>query len=153
MRLTSFSRVGILALLALPMLFTGRAGAKDGRDFAGIYAVTNVTEKDGQVELTFGLHLFNFSGADLRQAVVTVRSSTPEPVVLGSFAPIKLWRSGSDVVVSQQITIARDAFARWSARKPPAVFIGYSDEEGHTYQRAAQLSRQPMIPEARPAAE
>jgi hypothetical protein len=152
MRLTSFSRAGITALFALPMLFTGPAGAKDGRDFAGHYALTNVTATGGQVELTLALQLFNYSGADLKQAVVTIRSAHPVPGVLASFAPIKLWRSGSGVVVRQQITITRDVFERWSGRTQPTVLVGYSDQDGHAYQRTAQLSRSPKIPEAVPAA-
>jgi hypothetical protein len=93
MRLTSFSRAGMLALFALTVLFTAPAVAKDGRDFAGHYSLTNVTEKGSQVEFMLALQLFNYSGADLQQAVVTVRASFPGPGVLGSFAPIKLWRS------------------------------------------------------------
>jgi hypothetical protein len=155
MRLTSFSRTGILALFALPVLLTAPAGAKDGRDFAGHYSLTNVTEKGSQVELTLVLQVFNYSGADLKQAVVTVRLPAPGPGVLGSFAPIKLWRNESGVVVSQQLTITREEYLRWSTRTQPAVFIGYSDAEGHAYHRWAQLSRVPIIqkiPEARPAA-
>jgi hypothetical protein len=152
MRLTSFSRAGILALFALSVLFTGPAGAKDGRDFAGHYSLTNATEKSGQVELTLTLQLFNYSGADLKQAVVTVRAPHPVPEVLASFAPIKLWRSGKDVVVSQQLTIARDEYQRWSARTQPRVFVGYSGEDGHAIQGWAQLSRLPIIPAVPPRA-
>ncbi|MGD0360890.1 MAG: hypothetical protein ABSC93_08475 [Bryobacteraceae bacterium] len=152
MQLTSFSRAGMLALFALSTLFTGPARAKDGRDFAGYYSLTDAAEKGGAVELTLALQLFNYSGADLKQAVVTVRSS-PSPGVLGSFAPIKVWRSGSDVVIRQQMTVPRDVFERWSPRNQPVVFIGYSDENGQAFERPAQLSRRPMIPEARPAAE
>jgi len=156
MRLTSFSRAGILALFALPMIFTGPARAKDGRDFAGHYSLTNVPDQGSQVELTLTLQLFNYSGADLKEGVVTVRPAPPVPGVLASFAPIKLWRSGGGVVVSQQLTIPRAEYRQWSTRIPPAVFIGYSDDEGRPYLRSAQLTRLPMIrevtSEARPAA-
>ncbi|HXM43768.1 MAG TPA: hypothetical protein VN924_21215 [Bryobacteraceae bacterium] len=148
MRLTSFSRAGILALSALSVLFTAPAGAKDGRDFAGHYSLTDAIEKGSQVELTLTLQLFNYSGADLKQAVVTVQQPPPVPGVLANFASIKLWRSGSDVVVSQQLTIPQDEYKRWSTRVQPAVFIGYSDEEGHAYLRSAQLRRLPIIREA-----
>jgi hypothetical protein len=156
MQSTSSSRAGVLALFALSILFTGPAGAKDGRDFAGHYSLTNVTEKSGEVELTLTLQLFNYSGADLKQAVVTVRAAHPVPGILASFAPIKLWRSGRDVVVSQQLTIARGEYQRWSARTQPSVFVGYSGADGHAIQGWAQLGRLPMIPvmprAARPAA-
>jgi hypothetical protein len=158
MRLTNVSRAGIFALSALSILFTGLAGAKDGRDFAGHYSLTDVTEKGGQVELTLTLQLFNYSSADLKQAVVTVRSPHPIPLVLTSFAPIKLWSRGSDVVVSQHLTIPLGEYQRWSARTQPRVFVGYSGDDGHAMQGWAQLTRLPMIPAmppraARPAAE
>jgi hypothetical protein len=155
MKLTFLLRAASTTLFTAMALTALTAVAKDGRDFAGHYSLTSVNEKGSQVELTLALQLFNYSGADLKQAVVTVRSSPPAPGVLGSFAPIKLWRSGSDVVVRQQLTIPRDEFERWSTRTQPAVFIGYRDEDGHTYRRWAQLSRRPIIPEppeARPAA-
>jgi hypothetical protein len=136
------------------VLVSVTAAAKDGRDFAGHYSLTNTIENGGQVELTLALQLFNSSGADLTQAVVTVRSSPPAPGILATFAPIKLWRGGSDVVVRRQLTIPREEYLHWSTRTQPAVFIGYCDEDGHTYRRWAQLSRRPMIPEppeARPA--
>jgi hypothetical protein len=154
MRLTSFSRAGIIALFALPVLLTAPAGAKDGRDFAGHYSLTNITEKDGQVELTLALQLFNYSGADLKQAAITIRPAPPVPGVVASFAPIKLWRNGSEGVVSQQLTIAPADYQRWSNRTQPAVFIGYSDDQGRACLRSAQLNRLPTIREAisRPAA-
>lgn len=153
MKLTVFSRVAYAALFTAAVLTSVTAVAKDGRDFAGHYSLTNVTDKGGQVELTLALRLFNYSGADLKQAVVTVRSPRLGPGVLGSFPPIKLWRSGSDIVVTQQLSIAREEYQLWSTRTQPGVFVGYSDEEGHEYRRWAQLSRRPAIPEARRAAD
>lgn len=152
MQITGFSRAGIFALFALTTLFTTPAGAKDGRDFAGYYSLTNVSENGGQVELTITMQLFNYSGADLQQAVVTVQSSAPGPNALCSFAPIKLWRNGGDVFLSQRINIPRAQLERWSNRTTPAVFIAPGGENGFAHRRPAQLSRRPMIPETRPAA-
>jgi hypothetical protein len=152
MHRTSFSAAGVLALFASAVIFTAPAAAKDGRDFAGYYSLTNVTENGGQVEFTLALHLFNYSGADLKQAVVTVRSAPFGPGILSNFAPIKLWLSGRDVVVSQPIAIPREDFRRWSFRTPPAVFIGYRDEDGHAYRRPVQLSRRPTMAEPPAAA-
>jgi hypothetical protein len=151
MQLTGFSRAGILALSALSMLFTTAAVAKDGRDFAGHYSLTDITVKGDQVELTLALQLYNYSGADLKQAVVAVHTPHAVPGVVASFAPIKLWRNEGDVIVSQQITIPLAEYQRWSTRVQPPVFIGYTDENGHSLERWAQLSRSPIIPEARPA--
>src|SRR5580700_1805184 len=148
MLLTSSSRAGMLALFALTTLFTAPAGAKDGRDFSGHYSLTNVIDKGGQVELTLTLQVFNYSGADLKQSVITLRPSPPVPGVLANFAPIKLWRSGSDVVVSQQVTIGHDDYQRWSARTQPAVFVEYSGADGHAHLQSAQVRRLPIIQKA-----
>lgn len=151
MRFTGFSRAGIVALFALLTLFAAAAVAKDGRDFAGHYSLTTVTEKGDQVELTLALQLYNYSGADLKQAVVTVHAPHAVPGMVATFAPIKLWRNDGDVIVRQQLTIPRAEYLRWSTRVQPPVFIGYTDENGHSLERFAQLSRSPIIPEAKPA--
>jgi hypothetical protein len=146
MKLTVFSRAAFAALFAATVLPSVTA-AKDGRDFAGHYSLTNVNDQGSRVELTLSLHLVNYSGADLQQAVVTVRPSHAGPGVLGTFAPIKLWRSGRDIVVRQQLTIPREDYHRWSASTQPSVFIGYKTEDGRQLQRWAQLSRRPIIPD------
>ncbi len=56
MKLTVFSRVAYAALFTAAVLTSVTAVAKDGRDFAGHYSLTNVTDKGGQVELTLALH-------------------------------------------------------------------------------------------------
>jgi hypothetical protein len=152
MQHTRFSAAGIFALFASAVIFAAPAAAKDGRDFAGYYSLSNVTEKGAQVEFILALHLFNYSGADLKQVVVTVRSTPFGLGTLNNFAPIKLWLSGRDVVVSQPIAIPREDFRRWSPRTPPAVSVGYRGEDGHAYRRPVQLSRRPTIAEPRPAA-
>jgi hypothetical protein len=152
MQLSSFSRTGMLALFALTTLFTSPAHAKDGRDFAGFYSLTNITEKGGQVELTVGFELFNYSGAELQQAVVTLQSSAPGPDALVNFAPIKLWPNGGDIFLSQRITVSRAQLDRWSNRVTPVVFIAPGGENGFAHRRPAQLSRRHMIPATRPAA-
>ena len=125
--------------------------AADGRDFAGHYDLTRITEKGSQVELTLSLRLFNYSGADLKQVVVSVRPAPPAPGVLATFAPVKLWRSGADVTISQQLTVPREQFQRWSGRSQPPIFVGYTDANGHSSQHFAQVSRNPLISMSHPA--
>jgi hypothetical protein len=145
---TTLSRAAITVLLTASALTSVTAMAKDGRDFAGNYSLTNVTEKGEQVEVTLGLLLFNYTGADLRGAAVTVRPFRPEPSgprVEGSFAPIQLWRSGRDVVLHQQLTVSKDEFQGWSRSTPPIILITYNDGAGR-HQRPVQLSRRPVLP-------
>lgn len=148
MKLTLFQRTASAVLFTVAVLTSVNASAKDGRDFAGHYSLTSVTDKGSEVELQLALQLFNYSGADLKQAVVTVRESAPKPGVVGTFAPIKLWHNGKDIVVKQQVTISQEEFRRWTSRGQPAVFIGYRNEEGRPTLRFAQLSRSPIIQQA-----
>jgi hypothetical protein len=151
MRPTVSLRVAVATLFTAVVLTSVIATAENGRDFAGHYCLTNAVEKGNQVDLTLGVWLFNFSGADLKGAEVTVRGQHPGPV-LGSFAPIMLWRSGRDVVLRQQLTIPREEFRHWSERMQPNVFVSYHDEDGQPHQRWAQLSRRPVLPESAPEA-
>jgi len=141
MRLARISGIGIWALSAL--LSAGSAGARDGRDFAGQFSFTHVGQRSGQVEATLVLRLFNYSGADLRQATISVRPDRPaEPA---AFAPVRLWPVGQSIVVSLPLTIPRDEYERWS-RTQPEVFVEYRDSQGRAWQRAAQLRRRPLQP-------
>jgi|HubBroStandDraft_1064217.scaffolds.fasta_scaffold62692_2 hypothetical protein len=137
-------RAAAAALLATLLLATV-CTAKDGRDFAGSYTLTNIAGQDGQVHATLTLQLFNYSGDDLKQAVVVVRSSEPGAGVLGTSAPIAVWASGASVTISQQVTVQRDEFERWGGRRQPAVVVVYRDGHGE-WQRTAQVNRRPTLP-------
>jgi hypothetical protein len=143
MRLVRFSRIGMLALSAV--LAAGVAAAKDGRDFVGQFSFAHVSQHGGQVEGTLALRLFNYSGADLRQASIMVHPAHPaEPAAI---APIRLWPDGRSIVVSRPLTIPRGEFERWS-RTQPEVFIEYRDAQGRTWRRSVQLRRRPLLPSA-----
>jgi hypothetical protein len=145
-------RVATAALLGV-LLLTTVGAAKDGRDFAGFYSITNVTEQGANIQATLSLRLSNYTGDDLKEAVVVVRGSQPGSDVLSTFAPIAVWRNGTDTVVSQQVKIPHDEFERWGGRRRPNVVIVYRDSRGE-WQRTAQINRRPMIPlEGSPAAQ
>jgi hypothetical protein len=128
----------VTALLLLPI-----AGlAKDGRDFAGFYNVSNVVEQGDQMVLTFQVHLFNYSDADLKQAVVTLRASHPAPA-LAQFKPVKLWRNRTEVKLSQQLVIPRHELELWQKGTQPALFVVYHDANGQRWERFAQVSSRP----------
>ena len=146
MEILRLSRAGSVAVFASLLLATIAAVAKDGRDFAGFYSLTDVHEQGEQVQVTLGLQIFNYSGADLRQAVVTVRQSHPGIAVLGTSAPIELWRANARVIVKQDVTLSRDEFERWSGHSQPAVFVVYRDASGQERQAWTQLSQRPAVP-------
>lgn len=143
---TRLSRVAMPALVGALLMTVGTAAGKDGRDFAGFYSLTNLTEQDDHVQITISLQLFNYSGADLKHAVVAVRRGLPAGTVLGAFAPIELWRDGREVILTRQFSVPRDEFRRWSGRGQPGVFVVYTDSDGQEWERSAQVSERPTVP-------
>jgi len=135
-------RVVIAVLFATLLLAAVQAIAKDGRDFAGFYSLAGVAEQGDAVRVTLELQLFNYSGADLKDAVIAVRQSPGLPD-LGSFAPIPHWRSGHDVAVSRQFTVPRREFEQWSTHGQPDVVVTHTDSDGQTWRGTAQLTQRP----------
>jgi hypothetical protein len=74
--------------------------------------------------------------------------STPDGALLGSFKPVKLWKSQQLISLSQQFTVSKREYQAWMhSPVPPNLFILFQDGKGKTWQRGAQLSRRPMIPQ------
>jgi len=140
-----------VAIATLSLALT-LATAKDGRDFAGFYSLTNPSGEGGQVRVTFSAQLFNYSGADIQNAAVSVRETHPGSEVLGTYAPIELWRNGAATVLCIHLTVPQEEYQRWDARRQPAVIISYRDEQGRAWQRTAQINRRPSIPLDDPSA-
>jgi len=130
---------------SLVFLLLTSASAKNGRDFAGFYNVTNVVEQGDQMVLTFQLRLFNYSDADLKEAVVTLRASHPAPA-LAQFKAVKVWRNRTEVRLSQQLVIPRHELELWQKGTQPALFVVYHDANGQRWERFAQVSSRPGLP-------
>jgi len=142
MQLSSAVKTSSLVLIAALLLLPVAGLAKDGRDFAGFYSVSNVVEQGDQMVLTLQLHLFNYSDADLKQAVVTLRASQPAPA-LAQFQPVKLWRNRTEVKLAQQVVVPRHEFELWQKGTRPALFVVYHDSNGQRWERFAQVSSRP----------
>ncbi len=129
----------VTAFLLIPI-----AGlAKDGRDFAGSYSVSNVVEQGDQMTLMLQVRLFNYSDADLKQAVVTLR--THPASALAQFQPVKLWRNRGEVKLAQQVVIPRHEFELWQKGTQPALFVVYHDANGHRWERFVQVKGSPGV--------
>lgn len=124
----------VAALLLLPI-----AGlAKDGRDFAGTYNVSNAVAQGDQMLLTLQVHLFNHSDADLKQAVVTLHAPHAAPA-LAQFQPVKVWRNHGEIKLAQQVVVPRREFESWQKGSQPALFVVYHDATGQRWERFAQV--------------
>lgn len=140
------SRVYICVLLAMLVLAAAVAFGKDGRNFGGHYSITDVTQAGDRVQVTLSLQIFNYSGEELKQAVVTLRESHPASGVIDTFDPIPVWRSEKSITLSRQVTITRDEYRRWSNKGQPNVFVAYRDGDGRQLEWTAQLTFRPTTP-------
>ena len=132
----------------LAILFLGAivVTAKDGRDFAGTYGVTDVQELGDMVHLTLHLRLFNNSDADLKGTVVILREGPTGMALRGSFPTVKTWQKSHEVRLSQEFTVPKREYEDWL--RPPAqpnVVVIYQDAQKQTWQRTAQLAPEPIL--------
>jgi len=141
MRSTVFVRMA--AIFAIFHFAALSAFAQDGREFAGYFSVGDVTHDGDFVHLTLNLQVFNYSSADIRQAVIKVHESGPGLAVHGSFRPIKLLSNKRDIKLRQQLTVPRHEYERWEMGIKPSLFMVYQDAAGHHWERSIELARRP----------
>lgn len=136
----------VSALLTALLFVTVAASSSKGREFSGYFDVSGVQEQGDMVQVTLHVKLFNFGETDARSVIVTLMDSTPDGALLGSFKPVKLWKSQQSIALSQQFTVSKREYQAWT-RSPvqPNLFILFQDATGKTWQRGAQISRRPMI--------
>ena len=117
--------------------------AANGRDFAGFYSVGNVTQQGELVQFTLNLQVFNYSAADVKQAVIKLHESGAGLTVHGTFQPIKLLANNRDVKLRQQFTVPLHEYERWQHGVQPSLFIVYQDAAGHRWERTIEVSSRP----------
>jgi hypothetical protein len=145
MRSLRFSQALVLCA-SLALLLTVTAAGKDGRDFAGYYAVSDVQEQGDMVQATLHLQLFNVGNADVRSVIVTLIDSGPAGMLLGNFHPVKMWRSGRGIKLNQQFTVSKHEFQGWmTSSRQPHLLVLFQDAKGQSWQRGAQINRLPLI--------
>jgi len=136
------SRAGVCALLAM-LLSSFLSFAKDGRDFAGYYNVADATEQGDQVQVTLRVRVFNYSGQDIRQALVVLH----QPAGLGIYGvikPIKMLPALKDGKVSEQVTIPRHVYEQWQKGDSPEISLVYHDAQGTRWEKSIQVAPRPV---------
>ena len=148
MRLPCGRRVVGCVSLALFVLTTLNLQAKNGRDFGGGYSIKNVVEQGDQAVVTMRVQVFNYSGMDVKNAVITLRPFHAGPVPSTPSKPIKLWKKRGEIRATQQVMVSRHELETWlRGGSQPAVFGGYHDANGQRWERYVQLTSRPVIPE------
>ena len=130
----------VICLLSLPGF------AREGRDFAGFYSVTQQEEQGDLITITLRVQLFNYSEADISRATVSLHSMLPSSDSYGSFRTVKLWRDKGEVRLMHQFTLPRWEYERWQQNSQPQLFVTYRDDAGTQFERFVQLGSRSVIP-------
>lgn len=130
----------VLSLVALA------ATTSNGRQFSGYFDVSGVQEQGELVQVTLHLKLFNH-GDNVNNVIVTLFDSSPAALLQGNFQPVKVWKSGQFIEMSQEFSIPKREFKGWMTPLiAPNIVILLQDSNGKTWQRSAQVSRRPLVP-------
>ena len=135
-RRITLSLAGILlpALLSTPVL------ANNGRDFAGTYTVSNASPSGNNYTLTFSAQVFNYSGADVSQATLTLEDSLLPGQSYAVFQSISITNNDS-ATVSSFITIPAREYQGWQNGMPPLLVVQFTDASGNNHLERVELSQ------------
>jgi hypothetical protein len=128
--------------------------AKDGRNFGGDYRILQVTEQGDNVELRMSLRVINFSGADVKDATISLTSSLvrhpPSPAFdwekeQAPFTNVTLHFNEHQIVppLVGTFTIPAREYARWRKGEGPNFMINYQDASGQPRRERIALAPAP----------
>jgi hypothetical protein len=138
----------VCAVLTALLSVTVAASSINSRAFSGYFDVSGVQEQGDLVQVTLHLRLFNTGDSDAKSVIITLVEPTPPMTLHGNFPPVKVWKSKQTIEMSQTFTVTKAEFREWM--QPPAqpnLVILFQDGNGKTWQRGAQISRRPMLPQ------
>ena len=138
-RLPALRRVLFLVVLLAAVAVL----AENGRDFAGWYDMRNVTDLGDQVQVTITLRVFNFSGADVADATITLWDSVQPGVAYGSF-PLASIAYRDNARLAANFTVPKSEYDSWHQGKQPNLQVNFTDGAANSVQRPVELSWMPM---------
>jgi len=130
----------------LVLVVAGAAFASQGRDFAGPYALGATSSSNGQVTLNFSARMYNYSGADVAGATVTLQCQEQPNQVHLTFNSVAVAANGS-LKLSALVTISQTEYTQWQRGRAPDLFIAYTDSSGASQRRKVELTPQPGMQE------
>ena len=128
-----------LAIVLAALVVCGLAAAGDGRDFAGSYALSDVTDLGPEMRLTLTLRVHNFSGADVPDATITLEDSLFPDTSYGRFEHVSIGLQDS-VRLREVFLVARSEYEVWQAGGTPHLRIQFRDAAGKTVERLIELA-------------
>ena len=141
------SRVWLTAVvLTVFAAITANAVGSNGREFSGYFDLSDVQQQGDLVQVTLHLKLFNHGEADAHSVIVALIDSSPTMTVRGNFQPVKVWKSGQFIEMSQQFSVTQREFNEWMTTPiQPNLLVFFQDATGRTLQRGIQVSRRPLV--------
>jgi len=140
-----------MAPLAILLCTAGAflATAVDGRDFAGIYDITNEIESEESVMLTFTTEFTNYTGVDIVAATVRLENILDPESPYAAFMPVDILANGR-VRLSQDITLPIRERDAWREGARPRLSVEYVDGQGNTHRTRVELMRDVPAEEVQP---
>ena len=140
--LTTVLLTAVVCLVFAPIP-SGRAA--DGRDFAGFFDVTNATDLgNGTEQVTLAVQFFNYSGADIANATVTLQDSSTPPSDIAMYSGTISILDQSSVTLSANFTISQDEYALWQNGGSPSLRIDYQDLNNNPVRSPIELNQGPV---------
>jgi uncharacterized protein YjdB len=109
---------GVVLLLA--SLSTGSLAAANSGGFSGFYDLSNVRHTGDEYRMTFIARVFNFSGADVRDAVFLLEDHLLSGKSYATFRVASI-ANGASVLLSSAVTIPAPVYDWWQKRGPAFV--------------------------------
>lgn len=129
-----------ILLIALIILGTNTmAWSENGRDFAGFYSVTEITNLGEEVQIAFEVEIMNYSGDDITDGNVVLAQTFPmeEPYTTFRYVSIP-YRQG--VTLKESIVILpRVEYDQWVKGAVPHVYIEDVTEQGNLRRTPVEL--------------
>lgn len=141
------ARTWLLCFVVITLAFiTSTARASNGREFSGYFDVSHIHEQGDLVQVTLHLRLYNHDDSDARSVIVALLDSSPALSVRGNFQPVKVWRAGHFIEISQQFSVSKVMLHEWmQSPVQPNLLVFFQDAKGNTLQRGVQVSHRPWI--------
>lgn len=130
-------------LVGLFLLCAPLAPAKNGRDFAGFYELTDVSELGDGYQLTFTVRVFNYSDADVNNASLFLQDASEPGKTYAAFTGVYM-HDRENVRLSSLVTVPRREYESWRQGRSPALEIQFTETGGKTVRRRVELLQMPV---------
>lgn len=143
MRLSRGPFPGVALPCPLAFVFALRLAGANGRDFAGFYQVSGVSQQGDSYQFTFKARVFNYSGSDVTGATIKLMDRIDPRRIYATFAGVSV-ASRESTVVSSSVAIPSRKFHAWQQGAPPRLVVQFVDGQGKTRLAPVELALRPV---------